>query len=47
VLSDGRTETILDLPRGDHEIEVSLLDPQGAVLIKGAPVHVTVTRQSP
>ena len=47
VLSDGRTETILDLPRGDHEIEVSLLDPQGAVLIKGAPMHVTVTRQSP
>ena len=47
VLSDGRTETTMDLPRGDHDIELNFLDPQGVLLLKSAPMRITVTRQNP
>lgn len=46
-LADGRTETLLDLPRGDYEIELSLLDSDGALLQKmgSGPLRFSVTRQ--
>jgi Domain of unknown function (DUF4399) len=44
-LSDGRTEALLDLPRGDYEIEARFLDAEGQVLLKAAPMRVSVTRQ--
>lgn len=44
-LGDGRTETTLDLPKGDYEIEVRFLDAEGQILLKAAPLHVTVSRQ--
>ncbi len=45
-LSDGRTETLLDLPRGDYEAELRLLDGDGALLQKmTAPLRFSVTRQ--
>lgn len=47
VLADGRTETTVDLPRGDYELEPALLDGSGTLLLKAAPVRVTVTRQTP
>jgi hypothetical protein len=45
VLADGRTETMLDLPRGEHELEVAFLGADGVVLLTGAPVRVVVQRQ--
>jgi hypothetical protein len=45
VLADGRTELVLDLPRGDYELGLSLLDGQGQTLIKGAPLRFSVSRQ--
>ncbi|QPF72823.1 DUF4399 domain-containing protein [Roseateles sp. DAIF2] len=44
-LRDGRTETVLDLPRGDYEIEARFLDGQGQVLLKAAPLRINVARQ--
>ncbi len=37
-LSDGRTETIVDLPPGDYELQLSLHDAGGTALIR-APVQ--------
>ncbi|MBT9501801.1 MAG: DUF4399 domain-containing protein [Burkholderiaceae bacterium] len=45
LLADGRTEAMLDLPRGDYEIELRLLDGSGAVLLKAPPLKVPVVRQ--
>jgi hypothetical protein len=45
VLADGRTETVLDLPAGDYELQPSLLDGKGAPLLAGTPLRVTVLRQ--
>jgi hypothetical protein len=45
VLGDGRTELLLDLPRGDYEVEPRFLDAQGQVLLKAAPLRLSVTRQ--
>jgi len=45
LLADGRTEAMLDLPRGDYEIELRLLDGSGAMLVKAPPLKVPVVRQ--
>jgi Domain of unknown function (DUF4399) len=45
LLNDGRTEALLDLPRGDYEAELRFLDSEGQVLLKAAPLKFTVTRQ--
>lgn len=45
LLADGRTEAMLDLPRGDYDIELRLLDSAGAVLLKAPPLRVPVLRQ--
>ena len=44
-LKDGRTEAVLDLPRGDYELEARFLDGQGQVLLKATPLRISVTRQ--
>jgi len=46
VLSDGRTETVLDLPRGDYTLETTFEDADGATLLKAAPLRITVTKRS-
>ena len=45
VLADGRTEALLDLPRGEYELEPRFLDAEGQVLLKAAPLRLSVTRQ--
>jgi len=45
VLADGRTETTLDLARGDYELEIALLDADNKVALKSAPLRLSVTRQ--
>ena len=45
VLADGRTETLLDLPRGDYDIELSFLSPDGKPLLKAPPLQVQVVKQ--
>ena len=45
VLADGRTETLLDLPKGDYEIEVSFLSPDGRQLLKAPTLQVPVVKQ--
>lgn len=46
VLSDGRTEATLDLPRGDYQIELQLLGNEGEVLAKGEKLLLAVANQS-
>lgn len=43
-LADGRTETVLDLPRGDYELELSFVGAGDAALMKAAPLRVSVVR---
>lgn len=45
VLSDGRTEALIDLPRGDYEIDLRLHDGEGNPLLRAAPLRFTVQRQ--
>jgi hypothetical protein len=45
VLADGRTETLLDLPRGDYEIEVAFLAPDGKLLLKAPAMQVPIVKQ--
>lgn len=45
VLSDGRTEALVDLPRGDYEIDLRLLDGEGTQLLRASPLRFTVQRQ--
>ena len=47
VLADGRTETLLDLPRGDYDIELRFLAGDGKPLLKSAPMSVSVVKQGP
>lgn len=48
VWSDGRTEAVLDLPRGEVELQPSLLASDGKVLLQGEPFRLTVSaRASP
>ncbi len=45
VLADGRTEALVDLPRGDYEIDLRLQDAEGNPLLRAAPLRFTVQRQ--
>jgi Domain of unknown function (DUF4399) len=48
VWSDGRTEAVLDLPRGEVELQPSLLAADGKPLLQGDPLRLTVlTRSTP
>lgn len=44
VWSDGRTESVLDLPRGDVELEPSFLGADGKTLMQGQPLRLSVAR---
>ena len=46
VWSDGRTEGVLDLPRGEVELQLVLLAADGKLLLQGEPVRVTVLRSA-
>ncbi len=46
VLSDGRTEALVDLARGDYQMELQFLGPDGSVLLRSAPVLIAVVKQS-
>ncbi len=46
VWSDGRTEAVLDLPRGEVELQTTLLAADGKALLQGEPVRLTVLRSS-
>ncbi len=43
-LTDGRSEAIVDLPLGDYEVAVTLNDGDGNLLLKGAPLKLSVNR---
>ncbi len=45
VLADGRTETLLDLPRGDYDVEIGFLAPDGKPLLKSAPLQLQIVKQ--
>jgi Domain of unknown function (DUF4399) len=47
VWSDGRTEAILDLPRGEVELQPALLAADSKPLLQGEPVRLTVLRSAP
>lgn len=42
VWSDGRTEAVIDLPRGEVEFQTALLGVDGKVLLQGEPFRLTV-----
>lgn len=44
-LSDGRTETIVELPRGPYELELRFVGADGATLLNGVTLPLTVARQ--
>jgi hypothetical protein len=44
-LTDGRTETIIDLPRGEYELVLGFLDGVGRPLLKPAVLRLNVARQ--
>lgn len=44
-LADGRTESILELPRGNHEIELRFVGADGALLMPAVTLPITVARQ--
>lgn len=43
---DGRTEAVLDLPRGEVELQLSLLAADGKPLLQGEPLRLAVLRSS-
>ena len=45
-LSDGRTEALVELPRGDYQVELQFLGNDGSVLLRSAPLQVNVVKQS-
>jgi Domain of unknown function (DUF4399) len=45
--SDGRTESVLDLPRGEVELQPALLAADGKTLLQGEPLRITVLRSTP
>ena len=46
VLADGRTETLMNLPKGEYELDLRLLSGDGTLLQKAAaPLRVSVVRQ--
>jgi hypothetical protein len=46
VLADGRTETLLDLPKGDYEIDLGFLAPDGTPLLRAPTLQIPVVRQA-
>lgn len=46
VWSDGRTESVLDLPRGEVELHPALLAADGKTLLQGEPLRLTVLRST-
>ncbi len=46
VWSDGRTEAVLDLPRGEVELQPALLGADGKTLLQGEPLRITVLRSA-
>lgn len=44
-LSEGRTEVLLDLPRGEHELMLRFVDSDGALLLRAEPLRLSVIRQ--
>lgn len=40
--ADGRTESVIDLPRGDVDLQFTLLSADGKPLVQGAPLRVAV-----
>ena len=44
-LTDGRTETVLDLPKGEYELTLGLLDSAGKPLLKPAVLRLTVAKK--
>jgi hypothetical protein len=42
VWSDGRTEAVIDLPRGEVDLQPQLLAADGKVLLQGEPTRITV-----
>jgi hypothetical protein len=46
-LADGRTETLLDLPRGEYVLELIFADAEGTPLLKGEPLRVPVMTRNP
>ncbi|RZL31231.1 MAG: hypothetical protein EOP35_22490 [Rubrivivax sp.] len=44
LLSDGRSEAVVDLPVGDYELQVALHDGAGNLLLKGQSLKLNVNR---
>ncbi|MDM4766136.1 DUF4399 domain-containing protein [Pelomonas sp. SE-A7] len=45
VLADGRTESLIELPRGDYELDLRLQDSDGNQLLKAPPLRFSVQKQ--
>jgi len=45
VLADGRTEALLELPRGEYELELGFLAPDGKPLLKAPTLQLQVVKQ--
>jgi Domain of unknown function (DUF4399) len=46
VLADGRTETLLDLPRGEYELEPGFLAADGKLLLSAPPMQLSIVKQA-
>jgi Domain of unknown function (DUF4399) len=44
-LTDGRTETVVDLPRGEYELDLKFIGTDAAPLLSGTPMALVVQRQ--
>ena len=44
-LNDGRTETVVELPRGPYELDLRFVGADGATLLTGVTMALTVARQ--
>ena len=44
-LTDGRTETVLDLPKGEYELALGFLDSAGKPLLKPAVLRLSVAKK--
>jgi len=45
--SDGRTESVLDLPRGDVDLQLAFVDADGKTLMQGQALKLSVARALP
>ena len=44
-LTDGRTEALIDVPRGEYNVELRFLGADGTPLLTAAPMSITAARQ--